>query len=62
MANARIGYSFPGDHLTISVFGDNILNDQAPRTLNDISADIFHTPYVRLDEPATFGVELGLKF
>ena len=62
IANARVGYSFPGDHLTISVFGDNILGDQAPRTLNDISAEFFHTPYVRLDEPATFGVELGLKF
>jgi len=62
IANARIGYTLPGNHVTLSVFGENIFDDQKPRTLNDISADIFETPYVRLDEPATFGVELGLKF
>ena len=62
IVNARIGYALPGDHVTVSIFGENILDDQSPRTLNDISADIFHTPYVRLDAPATFGVELGVAF
>ncbi|WP_419808775.1 TonB-dependent receptor [Sphingomonas sp.] len=60
--NARVGWRLPGDNFTISVFGENILDDQRPRTLNTISADIFNTPYVRLDRPAFYGVELGFRF
>ena len=60
--NARVGWRLPGDRFTISVYGENILDDQRPRTLNTISADIFNTPYIRLDRPAFYGAELGFRF
>ena len=62
LVNARIGWRAPGDAYSISLYGENIFDDQRPRTLNTISADIFGTPYVRLDRPAFYGVELGLRF
>ncbi len=62
VVNAKVGWRFPGDRFSIAVYGENILDDQRPRTLNTISADIFGTPYVRLDRPAFYGVELGVRF
>ncbi|VVT14423.1 conserved exported hypothetical protein [Sphingomonas sp. EC-HK361] len=60
--NAKIGWRLPGDQFTVAVYGENIFDDQRPRALNTISADIFRTPYVRLDRPAFYGVEIGFKF
>ena len=60
--NAKLGWRLPGDQFTIAVYGENIFDDQRPRTLNTISADIFGTPYVRLDRPAFYGAEFGFKF
>ncbi|RZM05877.1 MAG: TonB-dependent receptor, partial [Sphingomonas sp.] len=48
VVNAKIGWRLPGDRFSFSVFGENIFDNQRPRTLNTISAGIFGTPYVRL--------------
>lgn len=62
VVNARVGWRSPDDRFSIAVYGENIFDDQRPRTLNTISADIFGTPYVRLDRPAFYGAEFGVKF
>ncbi|QXQ07604.1 TonB-dependent receptor [Sphingosinicellaceae bacterium] len=62
VVNAKIGWRLPGDHLSLSLYTENLFNDQRLRTLNTISADIFGTPYVRVDKPRFFGVEIGLRY
>ena len=62
LVNARIGWRLPGDQFTLSVYGENIFDDQRPRTLSTITADIFQTPYILLDRPALYGVEIGFRF
>jgi iron complex outermembrane receptor protein len=60
--NARVGWRLPGNHVTISVYAENLLDKRYYRTLNTISADIFQTPYVRAERPGFYGVELGFRF
>ncbi|WP_332802460.1 TonB-dependent receptor [Sphingomonas sp. RT2P30] len=62
IVNAKLGWRFAGDHVSIAVYAENLLDKRYYRTLNTISADIFNTPYVRADRPGFYGVELGLKF
>ena len=62
VVNAKVGWRLPGDHFSIAVYAENLFDEQHLRTLNTISADIFGTPYVRVDRPRFFGVELGAKF
>ena len=62
VVNAKIGWRLPGNNLSISVYAENLFNDQRLRTLNTISADIFGTPYVRVDKPRFVGVEFGLRY
>ena len=62
VVNAKIGWRMPGDHLSISLYSENLFNERRLRTLNTISADIFGTPYVRVDRPRFFGVEIGLRY
>ena len=59
--NAKIGWRSPGDRFSVAVYGENIFGDQRPR-LNTITADIFETPYIRLDRPAFYGIELGFRY
>jgi iron complex outermembrane receptor protein len=60
--NAKIGWRSPGERYSIALFAENLLNEKYLRTLNTITADTFHTPYVRRDQPGFYGIELGLKF
>jgi iron complex outermembrane receptor protein len=60
--NAKIGWRSPDDHVSISVYAENLLDKRYYRTLNPISADSFNTPYVRADRPGFYGVELGFRF
>ncbi|MGN6269657.1 MAG: TonB-dependent receptor [Sphingomonas sp.] len=60
--NAKIGWRAPGDRWSIAAYAENLLNEKYLRTLNTISADIFETPYVRIDRPRFYGIELGLRF
>jgi len=62
IVNAKLGWRSPGDHVSIAVYAENLLDKRYYRTLNTISADIFNTPYVRAERPGFYGVELGLRF
>lgn len=62
VVNAKVGWRSPGDHFSVSLYAENLFDDQRLRTLNTISADIFGTPYVRVDRPRFFGVELGVRY
>ena len=61
-SNAKIGWRSPGERYSIALFAENLLNEKYLRTLNTITADTFHTPYVRRDQTGFYGIELGLKF
>jgi iron complex outermembrane receptor protein len=60
--NARIGWRSPGDHVSVALYAENLLDKRYYRTLNTISANIFQTPYVRAERPGFYGVELGFRF
>lgn len=62
IVNARIGWRSPGDHFSVTLFAENLFDERTPRTLNPITADTLGTPYVRMDQPRFWGVELGAKF
>ena len=62
IVNARIGWRSPGRGFTAALFAENLFDVRTPRTLNPISADTLGTPYVRMDRPRFWGVELGAKF
>lgn len=62
LVNAKIGYRFGGDRFSIAAYAENLFNEKYLRTLNTISADIFQTPYVRIDRPRLYGLELGFSF
>ena len=62
IVNARIGWRSPDDHFSIALFAENLFDVRTPRTLNPITADILGTPYVRIDRPRFWGVELGARF
>lgn len=62
IVNARLGWRSPNDHFSVALFAENLFDVRTPRTLNNISADIFGTPYVRIDRPRFWGVELGVKY
>jgi iron complex outermembrane receptor protein len=62
IVNARIGWRSPDDRFSVALFADNLFDVRTPRTLNPISADILGTPYVRMDRPRFWGVELGARF
>jgi iron complex outermembrane receptor protein len=62
IVNGKIGWRSPGDHVSIALYAENLLDKRYYRTLNTISEDIFQTPYVRAERPGFYGVELGFKF
>ncbi len=62
VVNAKVGWRSPDDHFSVSVYAENLFDDQRLRTLNTISADIFGTPYVRVDRPRFWGVEFGVRY
>ncbi|MES2056361.1 MAG: TonB-dependent receptor [Pseudomonadota bacterium] len=62
IVNARIGWRLPDDRFSVALFADNLFDVRTPRTLNLISADTLGTPYVRMDRPRFWGVELGVRY
>ncbi|MBB4839979.1 iron complex outermembrane receptor protein [Sphingomonas kyeonggiensis] len=62
IVNARIGWRLPGNAFSLSVFAENLFDVRTPRTLNPISAQTLGTPYVRMDRPRFWGVELNGRF
>lgn len=62
IVNARIGWRSPGEHFSVTLFAENLFDVRTPRTLNTVTAELFGTPYVRIDKPRFWGIELGAKF
>jgi iron complex outermembrane receptor protein len=62
IVNARIGWRLPNDRLSVALFADNLFDVRTPRTLNLITADTLGTPYVRMDRPRFWGIELGVRY
>lgn len=58
LVDARIGYRFPGQQLTISAWGKNIFNAFNVQNIVSYSDAIVR----QVGEPATYGVTLGYKF
>ncbi|QNA84365.1 TonB-dependent receptor [Sphingomonas sp. So64.6b] len=62
IVNARLGWRSPDDRFSVALFADNLFDVRTPRTLNLITAETLGTPYVRMDRPRFWGVELGARF
>ncbi|MBC6982593.1 TonB-dependent receptor [Caulobacter sp. 17J80-11] len=62
LVNARIGWNSPDGRYTASVWAENLLDERTVASLNTISATSLGTPYVRLDQPRFWGVQLGVHF
>lgn len=62
IVNARAGWRSADDRVSVSLFAENLFDVRTPRSLNLISAHTLGTPYVRMDRPRFWGVELGVRF
>ncbi len=62
ITNARLSWFDPSDTYSVSVYVENLFDNQVPRGFNDLTADSLGTPYVRVDTPRFYGVDLGFNF
>lgn len=62
IVNARIGWRSLDQRFSVALFAENLFDVRTPRTLNPITASTFGTPYLRMDRPRFWGVELGARF
>ncbi len=59
--NARVAWSSDDDAWTVALWGKNLLDQERLGGISDISI-LFGTPFTSLEEPLTWGVELGYRF
>lgn len=60
MLNARIAWV--DDRWTIGLWGKNLLDNEVTSGVSDISTASFGTPFVSIDPPRTYGIEVGYQF
>ncbi|NEX92374.1 TonB-dependent receptor [Caulobacter sp. 17J65-9] len=62
LVNARIGWNSPDQTYSVSLWAENLLDERTVSSLGTISASALQTPFVRLDQPRFWGVQLGVHF
>ena len=62
LLNARFAWFSSDEAWTVALWGKNLLDDEVTSKINDISTASFGTPFVSVDPPLTWGVELGYRF
>lgn len=60
LLNGRIAWV--NDHWTVAVWGKNLLDNEVTSNISDISSASFGTPFVNIDPPRTYGIEVGYQF
>jgi iron complex outermembrane receptor protein len=61
-ADARIGWKSPDRRYTAFLWAQNLFDARTVDSLNTITALSLQTPYVRLNQPRFWGVQLGYHF
>ncbi len=62
ITNARLTWTAPSEHYAVSAWVENLFEDQGPRDINDITTETLGTPYVRVEEPRFYGVDVRVTF
>ena len=62
LLNARIAWFSSDEAWTVALWGKNLLDDEVTSEIDDISTASFGTPFVSVDPPLTWGMELGYRF
>ena len=60
LLNARIAWIH--DRWTVGLWGKNLLDNEVTGGISDISTSSFGTPFVSIDPPRTYGIEVGYRF
>lgn len=58
LVNAQVGWTAPGDHFTLTVYGENLTNTK----YRVVSSGGAFGDYDIFGEPITYGVRVGYKF
>ena len=62
LTDARLGWKSPDRRYTVFLWAQNLLDARTVQSLNTITALTLDTPYVRLNPPRFWGVQLGYRF
>ena len=60
LLNGRIAWMH--NNWTVALWGKNLLDNEVAGSVNDITTSNFGTPFVRIEEPRSYGIELGWAF
>jgi len=58
----RLGWNSPSEKYGLAAFVTNVLDDQYVTGVNNLTTDIFGTPFASISEPRMWGVEATVKF
>ena len=58
----RLGWDSPNEKYGLAAFVTNVLDDQYVTGVNNLTTDIFGTPFASISEPRMWGVEATVKF
>ena len=62
LTNARLTWLSPGERFEVAGFVENLFDNRYVTSLNDITAATLQTPYVRVNRPRLYGIELAARF
>ncbi len=60
--DARLGWYSANEKFGLAAFVTNVLDDQYVTGVNNLTTDIFGTPFASISEPRMWGVEATVKF
>jgi len=58
----RLGWNSPNEKYGLAAYVTNLLDDQYVTGVNNLTTDIFGTPFASISEPRMWGVEATVKF
>jgi iron complex outermembrane receptor protein len=58
----RLGWNSPNEKYGLAAYVTNVLDDQYVTGVNNLTTDIFGTPFASISEPRMWGVEATVKF
>ena len=60
--DVRLGWNSPNEQYGLAAFVTNVMDDQYVTGVNNLTTDIFGTPFASISEPRMWGVEATVKF
>ncbi len=62
LLNARAAWTTSDDRWTFALWGKNLLDNEVTSGVSNITTASFHTPFVSIDPPLTYGIEAAYNF